>query len=242
MKKKCMAMLLALTLLLLTGCSGSDSGSDQKALSATDQVPEVLSQTEYLLYQNIFYNDYGSEYDGKEAHKRGVFAIVQDAYNNRTRYYVWGYLDNTRCCDWQWEIVPKDETKLPPPGSLITVKGVFRADEAALDKYWITDAAVETEAEYTGSQEEINMFVMSCTLERVQMFNILYMPEAFEDKTFIAYGRIAGADLLEDPYYDGSWQIPFFADAASPAIGTLVSVRGRLNEAALKECTLVVMP
>lgn len=242
MKKLRMALALALTALLLSGCGGTEAGADKKAAGKTDKVPEVLNQTEYLLYENIFFNDYGPQYEGKETSKRGVFAIIQDAYNHRTRYYVWGYLDNTKCCDWQWEIVPKDEAALPPPGSLVTVKGVFRADEAALDGYWITDAAVETETEYTGAQEEINMLAMSCTLERVQMSNILYQSEAFEGKPFIAYGRIAGAGLLEDPYYNGSWQIPFSPSADAPAIGTMVSLRGRVKEAALSDCALSIVP
>ena len=242
MKKLCMAMVLGLTVLLLSGCGSTGSGSDQKALNSTDKVPEVLSQAEYLLYENIFYNDYGPQYEGKEVAKRGVLAKLQDAFSNSARYYVWGYLDNTRCCDWQWEFIPKDEANLPPVGSLITVHGVFGADEAALDGYWITDAAVETEAEYTGHQEEINMFVMSCTLERVQMLNILYRPEAFEGKPFIAYGRIAGIGVLEDPYYNNSWQIPFSAKVASPAPGTMVSLQGRVREAVLSECALSVLP
>ncbi len=239
MKKLCMALSLLLTALLLSGCGGD---TKKAAANTTDKVPEVLNQAEYLLYQNIFYNDYGPQYEGKEVTKRGVLAKLRDAFNSRDRYYVWGYLDNTRCCDWQWEIVPKDAESLPPVGSLVTARGVFRGDDEALDGYWITDAAVETETAYAGAQEEINMLTMSCTLERVQMFNILYRPKTFEGKPFLAYGRIAGTDTLEDPYYNGSWQIPFSAGSPCPAIGTMVELRGRVKDAALSECTLTVLP
>ncbi len=242
MKKLCMALSLLLTALLLSGCGGVDANPGRPAANTTDKVPEVLNQAEYLLYQNIFYNDYGPQYEGKEVTKRGVLAKIRDAFNDRVRYYVWGYLDNTKCCDWQWEIVPTDENSLPPMGSLVTAKGIFRGDQAALDGYWITDVTVETETGYAGPQEEINMLVMSCTLERVQMFNILYRPQAFEGKAFIVYGRIAGTNRLEDPYYNGSWQIPFSSGSACPAIGTMVELHGRVEDAALSECTLTVLP
>ena len=74
------------------------------------------------------------------------------------------------------------------------------------------------------------------------MFNILYRPEEFSGKRFIAYGRIAGAGLLEDPYYNGSWQIPYAPGTDQNAIGTLVEVRGRVKDAALEDCVLTVMP
>ena len=120
--------------------------------------------------------------------------------------------------------------------------GTFRADEKALDGYWITDASVETEALYTGERADVNMRALSCTLERVQMLNILYKPELFEGKTFSAYGRVAGIGLLLDPYYDGSWQIPFRSGAESPAIGTLITLKGRVSGGALTDCTLETLP
>ena len=242
MKKLYMALAFILTALLLSGCGGAEGASDKKAENTTKEIPVILNQAEYLLYQNVFYNEYGPQYEGQEVIKRGVLGKIQDAFSNRARYYVWGYLDNTMCCDWQWEIVPRDEKSLPPVGSLVTAKGIFRADESALDGYWITDAAVEAETEYTGVQEEMNMLAMSCTLERVQMFNILYRPEAFEGKPFIAYGRIAAVDTLEDPYYNGSWRIPFTAKAECPAIGTMVILQGTVKNGALTECLLTVKP
>ncbi len=242
MKKRCMALALVLTALLLSGCGGADDAAGKGAVSTTETVPVLLDQAEYLLYENIFYNDYGPRYEGQEITKRGVLAKIQDAFSNRTRYYVWGYLDNTKCCDWQWEIVPRDEKNLPPVGSLVTAMGIFRADENALDGYWIADAAVEAESEYTGVQAEINMLAMSGTLERVQMLNILYRPEAFEGKAFIAYGRIAAVNTLEDPYYNGSWQISFTTETKCPAVGTMVTLKGSVRNAILTECILNVMP
>ncbi len=235
-------MLLLTVVLTLSACSGNQTVPEKQAVSVINEVPEILNQTEYLLYQNIFYNDYGQRYAGQKMTKRGVLAKIRDAFNQCDRYYVWGYLDNTKCCDWQWEIVPKDIQSLPPVGSLVTAEGVFRADENALDGYWITDAAVETEARYDGVQEEINMLVMSCTLERVQMLNILYRPETFQGKPFIAYGRIAGPNMLEDPYYNGSWQARFSSATVSPAIGTMVTLQGHVNNAELTNCALTVMP
>ena len=182
-------------------------------------------------------------YDNTPVTKNGVFAVIQDAFNDHTRYYVWGYLDNTRCCDWQWEFVPKDTTNLPAVGSLITVSGTFVKDEdSALDGYWIKDADVSTVTAYSGAASDMHMLAMSDTLERVQLLNIMYRPEAFEGKTFTAYGRIAGPGVLQDPYYDGSWEIPFTSasDTSALAIGTNVTLNGKVSAGTLGDCAVTV--
>ena len=243
MKKLALLMALILTALLLTGC-GSEQTAGTAAVKAgtptISKVPEILNQTEYLLYQNVFYSDFGGSLEGQKVEKRGILGKIQDAFGQRTRYYVWGYLDTTKCCDWQWEIVPKDEKSLPPVGSLVIATGTFRADENSLDGYWIVDVTVKTEAQYIGDQEELNMRTLSGTLERVQILNILYRPEYFEGKRFIAYGRIAQVNVLQDPYYDGSWQIDFSSSADCPAIGTDVVLRGKVANGILSECALEV--
>ena len=243
MKKTAIILSLLIAALLLSGCGstgGTASASVEENVKTIEQIPDLLSQAEYLLYENVFYNNYGPQFEGQGTVKRGVLGKIRDAFNSVDRYYVWGYLDNTKCCDWQWEIVPLDVSSLPPVGSLVVAQGVFHADEKALDGYWITDVTVTTEAKYTGPQEELNMQAMTCTLERVQMLNILYRPEAFEGKAFIAFGRIAAMNTLEDPYYDGSWQIPFSAAGECPAIGTMVTLRGTVKNSALWDCTLEV--
>ncbi len=231
--KKLMPLVLLLVI-LCAGCGGQPSRQD----GATDTVPEIMNQDEYVLYQNVFHGDYGQQLTGKDVVKRGVLAAVQDAFNARTRYYVWGYMDATRCCDWQWELVPMDPATLPPVGSLVNVRGTFAASDDALDGYWIESAAVETESIYTGPTAELDMCAMSCTLERVQMLNILYRSEYFEGKDFAAYGRIAGPGTLENPYYDGSWQIEFSSDDVSPAIGTQVVLRGTVAGGTLTGCSV----
>ena len=236
--------MLFTVVLLCSACSGGGSASGSAEVKTTAEVPVVLNQAEYVLYQNIFYNDYGPQYDNTPVTKNGVFAIIQDGFTNVTRYYVWGYLDNTMCCDWQWEIVPKDTKNLPAPGSLITVTGTFVKNESqALDGYWIKDAEITTVTAYTGQTAELNMLTMSDTLERVQMLNIMYRSDSFEGKTFLAYGRIAGGSMLQDPYYDGSWEIPFTStgDTASLAIGTSVRLAGKVASGTLGESTVTVM-
>ena len=74
---------------------------------------------------------------------------------------------------------------------------------------------------------------MSCTLERVQMINIITHPEDFNNKEFLAYGRIASLNSLEDPYYDGSWHIDISWDGEIPGIGTLVEIAGSIQDGKL---------
>ncbi len=235
-----LALLLAI-ILLCSACS-SDSGSAAEKETVTE-VPVILNQAEYVLYQNIFYNNYGPQYENTPVTKNGVFAVIQDAWAGKARYYVWGYLDNTQCCDWQWEFVPKDTKNLPAVGSLITVSGTFAKEEAALDGYWIKDADVGVVKTYAGATAELHMLAMSDTLERVQLLNIMYWPEAFEGKAFTAYGRIAGPGVLQDPYYDGSWEIPFSSasDLSALAIGTSVTLNGKVSAGTLGDCAVTIM-
>ena len=227
-------LLVLLTVSILFGACGCNASEDSNQASGSSNArQEVFNPNEYVLYQNIFYNGYGADYDGKTVTKDGVFATISDAYHNRQRYYVWGYSDQTKCCDWQWEFVPQEGQELPSVGSRVKVTGKFVSNENALDGYWISDAQIKLKTEYTGPSVELNMYCMSCTLERVQIYNIMYHSEAFVDKEFSGYARVASLDKLEDPYYDGSWQIGFEWGGELPAIGTLVAVSGSTRDGKL---------
>lgn len=237
MKKSGTILSIILTvsiLLLLVGCSASSGGDVEK--SSERQGP--VNQTEYVLYENVFYKGYAKNFDGKSVNKVGVFAILHDAYNDVDRYYVWGYKDQTKCCDWQWEFVPKKGQKLPAVGSLVTVKGTFVSDDGALDKYWIKDAKVTTNTIYTGPTYDVNMYVMSDTLERVQLINVNQFPDYFKDQTFSAYGRVKTMTSFQDPYYDGSWYYEFNYDGSVPAIGKMILLTGTLTDGSLVINTL----
>ena len=235
-KRFLLAALLLAAVLLCAGCGNGGASAD-----TTAEVPVVLNQMEYLLYQNIFYNQTGDQYVGQEFTKQGVFGVIYDAFSQTARYYVWGYLDNTRCCDWQWELKIDDPKNLPASGSLVTVKGTFGASEDALDSYWLTNPEITVQSRYTAGGQELDMYTLSDTLERVQMLNILYKPEAFEGKTFSAYGRVLSPTVLQDPYYDGSWQAPFTAKETVPAIGTTVLLTGTVTNGTLSADTLKVL-
>ena len=236
-KRLILLVLLCAAALACTACGDNNSAE----VSTTSELPVVLNQGEYVLYQNIFYNDYGSRYNGTEVTKQGVFTTIYDAYSNVTRYYVWGYLDNTKCCDWQWEIKMKNTNNLPANGSLVSVKGTFTSSDDALDGYWIIDPQLTVKTKYENpGAADLDMCTMSDTLERVQVINIINRSEAFEGKSFSAYGRILTLNTLQDPYYDGSWQIPFTVKAGSqmPAIGTTVELRGTVASGTLSDSTL----
>ncbi|MBR0408602.1 MAG: hypothetical protein IJI53_11235 [Clostridia bacterium] len=242
-KKNVLLGILLLTVLLCSACSGGSSASGSAQVKTTEEIPVVINQAEYVLYQNIFYNDYGPQYENTPVNKNGVFAVLQDGFSDKTRYYVWGYLDNTQCCDWQWEIVPTDTKNLPAPGSLVSVTGTFVKNEnEALDGYWIKDAEITTINAYAGPTADLHMQAMSDTLERVQVLNILYRSDVFEGKTFTAYGRISAPNVMQDPYYDGSWEISFTStdDTSKLAIGTNVRLTGKVTAGTLGESKVTV--
>ena len=242
--KRIFAMLLvSLLVFSLVGCQsgGGETASNGAAseYSTTTTLPTVLDTMEYTLYTNIFYNGTGDEYLGQTITKTGTFATIHDSFNGVTRYYVWGYLDETKCCDWQWEFVPQEGVELPANGSLVKMTGVFAKDEAALDGYWFVDATVTVQKGYQGPDVYVDMGTMSATLERVQLINMQYYPEDYAGQTARLYARVASLDSLEHPYYDGAWQQQIAAEGTLPAIGTLVIATGIWSsDAILTEATV----
>jgi hypothetical protein len=234
---------LLMIVLMLSGCGGKADSPDETTTASSantaevvEDMPTILNTAEYTLYQNIFYNDMKSDYNGKEAVKEGTFATITDAFNNTTRYYVWGYNDQTKCCDWQWEIKIDDTSDLPKNGCLVQVKGTYEENEAALDKFWIINPEITVEKAFDGRDCDIDMQAMDNTLERVQCANIVNKKESFEGKTVKCYGRILNETTLQDPYNDNSWTIEIAGDFEVPAFGTLVEVSGVIQDGKLVNC------
>ena len=248
MKKLTMLVLCLALLLSLAACQGTEQSSEsvqtpQKTTAANpgvaqdtepgsaptataDVMPTVLDQTEYVLYQNIFFNDMADDYVGQKAVKEGTLARVYDAFNDCTRYYVWGYMDATKCCDWQWEFVPADPASLPASGSLVKMTGTLTRDDAALDKLWFTDTTLELETAFQPEACDVDMTTMNATLERVQLLNVQYKPDAFAGKSLRFYGRVLNPTTIQHPYYDNAWTQAFETSASVPAIGTMVILSG----------------
>ena len=239
--KKIIAILICavLALAVLSGCSKSEKESESTEKASVSNVMQtVLNTAEYTLYQNIFYNETKNDYNGKPTSKQGVFTSVYDAFNSRERYYVWGYNDQTKCCDWQWELNVTDTSKLPKNGSLVKVEGTYEVNEAGLDGFWIINPEIKTLQEYAGNDAEVDMKTMSNTLERVQVINIINFPDVFEGKSVCGYGRMLDASTLEDAYYDGSWTIPISGDFEVPAFGTLVEIEGKISNGEITQCKI----
>lgn len=239
--KKILSVLLCLALVLavFAGCSASGENTNTDPTPAADtNMPTVLDTMEYTLYQNIFYNDQKQDYDGQQAQKEGTFATIYDEYNGVVRYYVWGYNDQTKCCDWQWEIKFNDGADIPTNGSLVTVSGTYEVNAAALDGLWIVNPEVTVKTAFKARDYDIDMLSMDNTLERVQAVNIVNKSDAFEGKTVCCYGRVLDDKTLQDAYYDNSWTIGISGDFELPAFGTLVLVYGTVSNGALVNCTI----
>lgn len=229
MKKLIILLTVIAIFLVLAACADSGSAQTDAETGQSDlqALPTVLDQNEYVLYQNIFYNNMADDYIGQTVTKEGTFTRLTDAINGRTRYYVWGYMDATKCCDWQWEFVPTDPDSLPANGSLVKMTGTIARDEAAMDGIWFTDASVELVTAYTsGSNCNVDMTTMDSTLERVQLQNMQCKPGDFKGQTLRIYGRVLNPTTIQHPYYDNVWTQPFSTEAEVPAIGTMVILTG----------------
>ena len=194
---------------------------------------EKLDQIEYSIYCDLFYNDNGAAYENQQFTKDGVFATLEDAYSGKTRYYVWGYADNTKCCDFQWEFVMPDGVEVPESGSYVTMTGKLTKSEDALDGYWFTDATLKVEEPFAHAGYDFDMTTISPTLARVQIINMESHMDQFNGKTVRVYGRAmnldaaSGGGSVQHPYYDGAWTLDFNYDGKTDfAIGDDILVEG----------------
>ncbi|MBQ7653500.1 MAG: hypothetical protein IJS17_00325 [Clostridia bacterium] len=243
----CIALCLVMTAGLLTGC-GSKSNTSQTGTNtkSSANIPALesaamktnLSQDEYTLYQNIFYNGQKNDFDKKSVKKEGTFATLHDAFNNVTRYYVWGYLDNTNCCDWQWELKFDNEENIPANGSYIEVEGVYEVSTDALDGLWIINPKVTVKESYADRGYDIDMCSMSDTLQYVEIQNIVNMADYFKDKTVCGYGRMESDSSIQDAYYDSKWSVEIETDSKIPAFGTIVVFTGLCDGGMIKDCKI----
>ena len=253
--KKLIALLMALSMLLAFASCGGNTKDTTDATNSADTIvssdenavttptadallsdgeldtgmKEKFDQMEYAAYVDLFYNDNGSSYEGKTFTKDGTFAILRDAYSDVTRYYVWGYADNTKCCDYQWEIVIPDGTEIPEPGSYVEVKGKMEKNDAALDGYRLTDITLTVKEEFANAGFDIDFTTMSPTLTRVQVINILQFPEKFTSEKVRIFGRALNVNTIQHPYYDESWTIHFTETDTVPSIGEYILLEGIYN-------------
>ena len=234
MKKIVCLLLICVVMMSAVACSDNGDGG------SSDTVAKILNPMEYTIYMNIFGSDQGSDYVDKSYTKEGIFAILHDSYNDVLRYYVWGYSDETLCCDWQWEFVPSDKDSLPPIGSHVKVTGTFVQNDSALDGYWMEDASVETVVEYENGIGEYDTITMSPTLTRVQIVNMRNFATEYDGKPIKIYGRVMSSDSIQHPYYNGSWSLPLEYDGTLPAIGTYVTVTGKFSGSSASDSKIVV--
>lgn len=240
--KKIITVLLCITIALtFISCSKDKNQNNEQNnnQAVSDSVETILTPAEYVLYQNIFYNDQAGDYVDKEVTKHGIFTVLQDEYNSVIRYYVWGYNDNTKCCDWQWEIFPSSTDNLPASGSTVDVSGVFVQSDNALDGYWIDNAQISVTAEYKGGDVDVDTTTMGGTLERVQVMNMQAHPDKFEGKTIKLYGRIENANSIQHPYYDNCFSQEFQSNDDVLAIGTKAVVEGTYQNGIITDATVV---
>ena len=195
----------------------------------------VTDANEALEYKKIIVDGETDGVKNTEVTKTGMFCAVQDRFNDVTRYYVWGYGDEARSVDWQWEFVPADAGALPAQGSVITVKGVLKESEAALDRLRLENAEVSVGTDYTpDTVYDVDCRFMGSTLERVQVQNVSLFPEDFAGKTMAVYGRASGTAAVRQPY-DGAegqivdWSLEFSSAYENPEADTMIVVTGSLT-------------
>lgn len=221
----------------VTDANGNVIPSNIPGGPVTD-MPEHFDSMDYVLYMNMFnYKDQndpnkgmtGDDYVGQTWDKIGIFTVLRDEYNKKDRYYVWGYADQTRCCDYQWEFLPEDVSALPEIGSMVEVKGTLTKSADALDYYWITGPEITVKEAYAAPTCDYDLTRDSSTLARVQIQNMQAFPEVFKGKTTRVFCRVMGQNTVQHPYYDGAWTMDFQDTEMKAAVGSYVIMSGTFS-------------
>lgn len=239
--KRITAVLMCFVLTLCFAACGA-SNTENKTPNASNPEPTpfeaVYNEEEHKLYHEIFFDKKGDDYEGKEAVKTGTFTTLFDEYNEVTRYYVWGYDPDDLSHDWQWELKLKNTKNLPKNGSVVEVKGKLEKSDKALDGYWFTEPEITVKSEYTGAEYDVDMSVMSSTLERVQIVNIQNHADKYQGKSIAIYGRIVSDNMLKHPYSDDSWQIHIHTEGKVPKADKMVLVTGTYSEGVINDAAV----
>ena len=230
-----LAFMLVFCFVACDSSSDAEAGGDDKVV---ENVVKILNPLEYTIYMNIFYSGQTDGYVDREYTKEGILAILHDSFSQKDRYYVWGYSDETMCCDWQWEFTVDDASTLPPIGSHVKVTGNFVANEGSLDGFWLEDASVETVATYKKAIGPYDTTTMSPTLTRVQIINMYRFPADYNGKDVKVYGRTM-IDGIQHPYYDGSWSMLVESAEPLPATGTYITVTGKFSGTNIEDCKII---
>lgn len=242
--KKIIAVLLCFIFVLSFAACGEKTPQEKPEETNTtieelNSFSVYVNADEYSLYKKIFYDGKAEKYADKTYTKTGTFTVLYDAFNKTERYYVWGCNKDNKSEDWQWEIKIDDKSPLPSNGSLVEVSGKFEKDEAALDGYWLTAPEITVKEAYEASGYDIDMSVMSATLERVQISNIQNLKEEFEGKKVALYARVATENLVKHPYNDESWQMHFSTDSKVPEADTMVILAGTFTGGIVDDAKLI---
>lgn len=221
MKKMLSLMLCAVLVLGFSACSDKKTQSETTASqnASWNGMREKLDQMEYVMYQAVFFEDKAADYTEKEYTKDGVFAVLRDEYNSRDRYYVWGYADNTKCCDYQWELQLPENTEIPESGSYVSVTGTLRYNEGALDKYQLEDVTLSVQEKFENAGFDYDLSTLSPILCRVQIINMQGHPDKFAGKTLRVFGRALTTESIQHPYYDEAWSLSF-----TPLVGQEIAI------------------
>ena len=241
-------MLSMLFIISLAACGNNNTATtseDLDGITQTVKLTNVLSSIEYSMWTKVMV-DGDTSLDNTTTSKDGVFVILYDPLANRQRYYIQGYLDKTKCCDWEWEIDPEQLTEIPKVGSRVHLTGTLVKNESALDGYWLTnikDFKVVSEWKGLDQSVDYDLRVLNGTLAYVQLSMIFSDPEQFQGKSIIVYGRVYSltssneSAAIQHPYYNDYWILDINSEQTLPAIGTNVIIKGTVGHMVINDAT-----
>ena len=199
-------------------------------VDAKSNPSEGLEYDQFYAEENI-----NTPHDESMQTKQGIYTRFFDKLTQKTRHFIWGYTDETKTSDWQWEFTPENEEELPFPGSTIEITGVLTEDFEALSGYGFQDVTVRTIKKYTQRAiADIDMNTMSNTIQHLQISNILHYASDYESLVLCVRAKFGESGTLLSPD-DSGWELPYRCEGTvtAPPSGTVALVLGRLSAGTL---------
>lgn len=203
-------------------------------------LPLVISEDNWTKYRTAYADNKVDDMMYQTIEGEGIFCTVKNNKTDKNSYYIWGYADETRINDWQWQLdLDNYQGDLPTNGSLCSFSGTFVKSASADDYYWLANLSLKTITPVQlNSQYDYDLRVMSPTLAYYQLCNVLGYPDKTVGQSICLYGRVESLNMdgihtsLQHPTLNNFWSVQFDTQENVPIIDTTIVVSGNVTSSA----------
>lgn len=216
---------------------GKSDGKEVSPDTVLESIPLVVSEEDWQVYSNVYRSGDISKLNYEIKEGTGIFTTIKNNKTGKNSYYVWGYSDEDRTHDWQWELdLENYNGQIPSNGSLIHYSGTFVSSELANDYYWLTNVYLDVKRELVlKTKYDYDTRTMSPTLSYFQLCHVLGYIGQTEGQPICIYGRVSSLNMdgihtsVQHPYIDDFWNITIDTQINVPKIGSTIVIKGTVG-------------